>query len=109
MTHHIPRVSILIGLCLAVANGATAQISSINSAVITPRVFNDFPGATFTSVNNYPSSITLGEAGAYNSATAPNGLNRDFWQFSNNGTSPYTFGANDFFTASMTLTLSGTT
>lgn len=106
MKYHIPRVSILIGLCLAVANGASAQISSINSAVLTPRVFNDFPGATYSSVNNYPSSITIGESGAWR--TNSGGLNRDFWQFSNNGTSPYTFGANDFFSASMTLTLTGT-
>jgi hypothetical protein len=101
------RVWTLIGLCLSVASGAWAQISSINSAVISPRVFNDFPGATGNYVNNYPSAITIGESGAWRSTSG--GLDRDFWQFSNNGSTAYTLGANDFFTASMNLTLSGTT
>jgi hypothetical protein len=101
------RVWTLIGLCLSVASGAWAQISSINSAVITPRVYNDFPGAVGTYNNNYPTSILIGETGA-GRATA-NGLDRDIWQFSNNGTTAYTLGANDFFTASMTVNVSGDT
>jgi hypothetical protein len=53
----------LIGLCLAAASGAYAQVSSINSAVITPRVIDDIPGATGTYVNKYPGFISLSEAG----------------------------------------------
>jgi hypothetical protein len=96
------------GVCMAAASGAYGQISSINSAVIDQRVFNDYPGATGTYLNNYASSITLGEAGEYN--TGSSGFaNRDEWFFSNNGTSAYTLGANDYFAASMTVDVTGTT
>lgn len=98
-------VSTLIGLCLA-TSGAYAQISSINSAVISPRVFNDFPAATGNYINNYPTSITLGES---DEAGASGFANKDEWQFSNNGTSAYTLGAFDFFTVSMTLNVTGDT
>lgn len=101
------RAGTLIAVCLMVASGAWAQISTINSAVITPRVFNDFPGATGTYMNNYPSSITIGESGAWR--TNSGGLDRDLWSFSNNGSSAYTLGANDFFSVSMTLNVTGTT
>ncbi|HWX19200.1 MAG TPA: PEP-CTERM sorting domain-containing protein [Candidatus Binatia bacterium] len=84
--------------------GATAQISSINSAVITPRVFNDFPGATGNYINNYPTSITMGESGAFRATSG--GLDRDYWAFSNNGSNPYILGAGDTaFIVSFHLTL----
>lgn len=102
------RIVTLIGLCLAVANGAWAQISSINSVVITPRFFNNFPTATSNIVNNYPSSITMAESGAGNTNMPPNGLNRDLWQFSS-GPNLYTLNANDFFSVSMTVDVTGTT
>lgn len=105
--HRNTRVWTLIVLCLSVASGAWAQISSINSAVVTPRFFNNFPSATSNIVNNYPGSITMGETGAYSST--PGGLNRDVWNYSNNGSTIYTMGANDFFVATMTLNVTGTT
>lgn len=96
-------ISGLAGLCLVVATGAYAQIGSINSAVITSRVFNDYPGATGTYLNNYPTSVTLGEAGEFGSSGF---ANKDMWQFSNDGTSAYTIGVGDTaFTISATLTL----
>jgi len=100
----------IIGLCLAAASGAYAQpfgTPPINSVVITPRVYNDFPTATGTYNNSYPVSITLGESGEYN--TGPTGFaNRDTWQFSNNGSTAYTLQAGDTaFTASMTLDVTG--
>jgi hypothetical protein len=107
LMHRNTLVWTLVGLCLVVANGASAQISSINSATITPRIFNDFPGATGTYLNLYPSSLTIGESGAWR--TSSGGLNRDWWNFSNDGSTAYTLGANDFFAVSMTLTLTGTT
>jgi hypothetical protein len=100
LLRHCICCAALIGL----ANGAYAQVSTINSALITSRVFNDIPGATFTSINAYPSFIAFGEAGV----SAPTGFaNRDAWQFSNNGTAPYAFQNGDFFTASLNLTLTG--
>src|SRR5690348_9652424 len=89
----------LIALGLTATMGASAQISSINSGVITPRVFNDMTVATGNYVNSYPGSITMGESGAWR-ATA-GGLDRDYWAFSANGTSPYVLGAGDLgFTVS---------
>ncbi len=79
-----------------------AQVSSINSAVITSRVFNDVPGATYTGVNSYPGSVLLSESGV----SASTGFaNRDTWQFSNNGISSYAFQHDDYFFASFDLTL----
>jgi len=92
----------LIGL--VAGSGAYAQVSTINSAVVTPRFYNDIPGAIFTGVNNYPSLISLSEAGV----SAPTGFaNRDVWQFSNNGTTAYQFQNGDYFQASFTLNLTG--
>src|ERR1017187_2454012 len=95
----------LIGLCLAAANGAYAQVGTINSAVINPRVYNDISGATLTSVALYPAVIAFDEA----NVSRTNGFaNRDTWQFSNNGgTSAYQFQNGDLFDASMTLQLTG--
>jgi len=97
-------ISTVIGLCLAAAGGAYAQVSSINSAFIDPRVFNDIPAATFTPVNAYPGSIQFTEANVSGSGFA----NRDVWYFSNNGgASAYQFQNNDYFNASMSVQLFG--
>jgi len=99
----------IISLFLAAANGAYAQISSINTAVVTPRVFNDYPGATGTYLNAYPGSISLAESGEFN--TGSSGFaNRDLWAFSNDGATVYTLGAGDTaFTISANLTVTGAT
>src|SRR6266568_6658199 len=82
--------------------GAFAQISTINSAVYTPRQYNDVPGATLTVVSNYPSLISFEEQ----NVSKPTGFaNRDSWHFSNNNATPFFFGNNDQFTATMTVTL----
>lgn len=105
------RISVTLAvavICLAAAGGAYAQLSTVNSAAIAQRVFDNFPGATGTFINSYPGSITLGEAGAYSATSG--GLNRDYWAFSNDGTDPYILGAGDTaFTVSMTLDVTGTT
>jgi hypothetical protein len=97
----------LIGLCLAFASGAYADVSSINSAIVFP-TWNDVPGATRTYVNTFVNPniglISLNESGV---SSATGYANRDEWAFSNNGLTAYQFGNNDYFTASMTLTVSG--
>jgi hypothetical protein len=93
--------AVLVGL--VIATGVNAQVSTINSGVVQSRVFNDIPGATFSQINDYPTSISLTEAGV-SKATA-GGLNRDLWRFSSDGTTPYQLQPNDYFTASMDLTL----
>src|SRR5258708_34792309 len=85
---------------LAAANAAFAQISSINSAVITPRQYNDIPAATLTVVSNYPSLISFDEDNV--SRTNGGFANRDSWHFSNNGgTSAFHFVNSDAFTITM--------
>src|SRR5438046_2804902 len=93
------------GLGFAVANGAFAQISTINSAVYTPREYNDVPAATLTVVSNYPTLISFEEQ----NVSKPTGFaNRDSWHFSNNsGASAYLFNNHDAFTIIMTVTLTG--
>ena len=72
---------------------------------MTPRVYNDVPGATFTGVNTYPSQISLSEQGVSKTIGF---ANRDVWQFSNNGGgSAYQFQNGDYFQASFDLTLTG--
>jgi hypothetical protein len=90
-------------LAFLLVPGASADVSSINSAIVTPRVFNDVPGATFASVNNYPASIVFSESGV----SASTGFaNRDVWQFSNNGgASAYQFQNGDYFQASFDVSL----
>jgi hypothetical protein len=92
-------------LSLVAATGASAQVSSINSAIIMPRVFNDVPGATGSYPNNYPASISLGEVGM---SAATGYADRDVWYFSNNGgASAYQFQNGDYFNASFRVTMTG--
>jgi hypothetical protein len=96
----------LIALCLAAASGAYAQVSSINSAILDPRVFNDIPGATYTGINSYNALILFKEQNVSGSGFA----NRDVWYFSNNGgASAYQFQTGDYFNASFQVTLIGGT
>jgi hypothetical protein len=97
------RYSVLVGFLIAA--GANAQVSSINSTIVQSRVFNDITNAVFTGVNNYPTTISLTEAGV---SQASGNLNRDVWRFSNDATTAYQFQPNDYFTVSMDLTLTGT-
>jgi hypothetical protein len=77
---------------------------AVNSAVIRSRVFNDYPGATFTGVNNYPSLISLSEV----NVVGPSGFaNRDDWRFSSDGVNDHLFNNNEYWSVSMTLTLTG--
>jgi hypothetical protein len=88
------------------ASGALAQISSINSAVIIPRYFNDITNASLTVVSNYPSLISFDYQHVY--TTNPAFADRSVWQFSKDGGhSAFLFGNNDAFTITMDVTLSG--
>lgn len=92
----------LLGLCTA--GVAIAQVNTINGVVVTPRVFNDVPSATFFDSVHYP-WLWMAEQGV----SSPTGFaNRDAWQFSaNNGVSAYQFQNSDYFSASFNLTLGG--
>jgi hypothetical protein len=100
-------VSTLVGLCLAAASGAYAQVSSITSAVVVPRVYNDVPGATGAYINTFVNPnvgiISLGETGM---SAATGYADRDVWRFANGG-GAYNFQNNDYFNASFSLQLKG--
>ena len=88
---------------LAAGNGALAQLSTINSAAIHPREFNDVPGSLLTVVSNYPALISFQDK---NVSAATGFANRHVWRFSADaGVTPYPFNNNEFFTATMTVTL----
>lgn len=99
--------TMLAGTLLLVASGAFAQVSSINSAVVQPRVFNDDPASNFNSANNYPASILLDDQSVDKDGATGGFANRHVWTLSNNGTSAYRFSNNDYFEAFMDVTLTG--
>ena len=99
------RGGILLSVGVALATGGYAQVSTINSAVVNPRFYNDVPSATLTVVTNYPSLISFNEQ---NVSSASGFANRDVWHFSSDhGVTAYQFQSNDYFQVSMTLTLVG--
>ncbi len=87
------------------ATAAYAQISTINSATYHPREFNDVPNSTLTVVSNFPSLVAFADE----NVSRPTGFaNRHVWRFSSDsGASPFHFSNNDFFSVSMTMTLTG--
>jgi hypothetical protein len=97
------------GAALMTGFAAHAQVTAINSAIVTPRVeFSTNLAATkLTAVTNYPSLISFSETNAAttNSAFSPI---QDLWQFAIGGqTNAYVFSSNDSFTVSMDVTLTG--
>ena len=102
---HFYRAAIVILVAVMAAAAANAQISSINSAVLVPRVFNDVPAATLRDSNNYPATISISESNVV--AAGNKFANRDVWYYSANGTTPYLFHSNDYFYATFSVTLTG--
>jgi hypothetical protein len=92
------------------ATGLTiAQVNTINSGIVQPRVFNDVPLATYFGYNNYTVGssnpwIWMNEEGV---SAATGFANRDQWLYSAGGVNPYLFAHNDYFNASFDLTLAG--
>src|SRR5882724_4727314 len=103
MYQHCTRNVALISLGFAMA--ASAQISTINSANIHPREFNDVPGSTLTVVNNYPALISIHDQ----NVSAPSGFaNRHVWRYSSDsGATPFRFSNDTFFSVFMDVTLTG--
>jgi hypothetical protein len=109
----------LIGLGLAATNAAYAAnggsaafqniiitgVPSINSDIIHARVYNDYPGATLTTVNNYNTLVSFSEQ----NVVGPSGFaNRDDWRFSSDGgATDHLFQNNEYWSVSLSLTLTG--
>ena len=96
-------------LCLAGSGPAFAQnVSTINSARITAREFNDDPTSNFTSTNNYPALISLSDQSVDNNGASGGFANRHVWRFSNDaGATNFRFSNTSYFDVSLTLTLTG--
>lgn len=76
-----------------------------NSAVVRPRIFNDCPGTTLGSTNNYPSLISISEqlqgcGGGF--------ANLHNWRLSEDGVNPVVFNNGDGFHLEFDLEISGT-
>jgi hypothetical protein len=93
-------------LSLAATIAAYGQVTAVNSVRYYPREYNDVQTSTLTVVSNYPSVISFNDQ---NVSAASGFANRHVWRFAtNSGGGVFTFNNNDFFTVSMTLTLTGT-
>jgi hypothetical protein len=118
MKHLLPSI-LLVGL--SASFGAYAQVNSgsavfqnisitgvpsINSDIVHPRVFNDYPGAALGVVNNYPSLVSFSES----NVVGPTGFaNRDDWRFSSDGgLTDHLFQNNEYWSVSALVTLTGT-
>jgi hypothetical protein len=98
-----------LGITFAAVNATYAQISTINSVIVTSNALDGLPDSDLTLVSSYPSviSFVVTNAGSTNPATGFNAM-QDYWQFATNGGSgAYQFQANDSFTVTMTVTLTG--
>jgi hypothetical protein len=115
------RLTCLVTLVgLAAATGAYAQINSgsavfqnititgdpsINADIIHNRVYNDYPGASLTTVNNYHSLVSFSEQ---NVVALTGFANRDDWRFSSDGgATDHLFQNNEYWSVSLSLTLTG--
>ncbi|HEY5914402.1 MAG TPA: hypothetical protein VJA21_27750 [Verrucomicrobiae bacterium] len=95
---------VCLGTFLGVA-AATGGYAQINSANYHPREFNDVPGSTLTIVSNYPSLIAFSDQKV---SAATGFANRHVWRFSSDGgATAHKFTNDDFFTVTMTVTLTG--
>jgi hypothetical protein len=83
---------------------ATAATPNPNSAVVKERIFNDCPFSTVTVVNNYPSLLSIEDAGLACSGFA----NLHNWTLSEDGVNGAAFDNNADFRISADLVISGT-
>jgi hypothetical protein len=96
-----------IGLAFVAVNSAYAQVSTVNSVILTTNALDGLPDSDLAVVDNYPSVISFIVTNAGTTNTAFSAM-QDFWQFSVKGqTNAYMFQSNDFFTATMSVTLTG--
>ena len=94
-------VSVCVLAGLAVSAMATP---SVNSAKLNTRLFNDSPGSTLVTVNNYPALVGISDTNLNPSTFA----NRHNFRFSSDGGATNTLFANgDAFSFSANVTLSG--
>jgi hypothetical protein len=103
-----------LGITFAAVNTTYAQISTINSVVVTTNAPapgsapNPLPDSDLTLVSSYPSVISFVVTNAGAPTNTGTDGRQDYWQFATNGGSgAYLFQSNDSFTVTMTVTLTG--
>jgi len=104
-------VAAALGITFGAVSATHAQISTIDSVVvttnITPPGYDGLSDQVLTEVLNYPSviSFVVTKAGSTNTISS---AVQECWQFATNGGSgAYHFQSNDSFTITMTVTLTG--
>lgn len=94
----------VVGAALAVTAGVVLATPDPTSVVIHERVFNDCPGSTLTTTNNYPSLIVIDDQNLSCNAYA----NLHNWHFSEDGSTDAVFNNADHFRYSADLVIDGT-
>jgi hypothetical protein len=103
------RSTALVGVGLMLANGASAQISTINSVKLFPYELNGDSGSVLTFTNNYPTSIMIKDESVDTKNMATSYANRHVWRFSaDNGNTAFTLTNDSFFEVFLTIKLTGT-
>jgi hypothetical protein len=96
-----------LGITFAAVNATHAQISTVNSVVLTTNALDGLPKSDLSVVSSYPSNISFVVTNAGNTNAGFFAM-QDYWQFATNGGSgAYNFQSNDVFTVTMTVTLTG--
>ncbi|MGQ0721843.1 MAG: hypothetical protein ACT4PE_09755 [Candidatus Eiseniibacteriota bacterium] len=89
---------------MAFAVGASAT-PIVNSVAITPRIFNDCPTSSFSSVNNYPMMVQTTDSNLSCGGFA----NLHVWKFSDDGATNLLFANSSEFRFAVDLVISGAT
>ncbi|NOT33444.1 MAG: hypothetical protein HOP12_04655 [Candidatus Eisenbacteria bacterium] len=97
-------LALLSVFTLAMAAGVANATPVPITGVVTERIFNDCPLSTVTTVNNYPSSISITDAW---SDLCVGFANRHNWRFSTDGSSSAVFGNNNDFKYSAVMEIVG--
>jgi hypothetical protein len=91
-----------VAVCLAVAGAAVAR-PTVDGANVHLRIFNDAPGSNATSVNNYPTLISVSDT----NVSQGNFANRHNFRLSSGGTDA-AFANSDSFSYAADVTITGT-
>lgn len=102
--HRNAKKWVVAGAGLAVTAGVVLATPTPTSVVVRERIFNDCPGTTLTTTNNYPALIALEESGLSCNAFA----NLHNWRFSEDGATPAVFNNDSHFRFSADLVIDGT-
>jgi len=92
-------------LAALVVGPPAAATPLVNSAVIRPRVINNCPGSSLTSVNNFAASIVIDDARSL--PPCPGVMNMHVWRFSDDGATPAVFNNRDSFRICTDLVATG--